>query len=32
VQVRVNHALFRKAVLASYNATCYVSGLRHDSW
>jgi putative restriction endonuclease len=30
VQVRVNQARFRKAVLASYNATCCVSGLRHD--
>ena len=30
VQVRVNQARFRKAVLASYDATCCVSGLRHD--
>lgn len=30
VQVRVNQARFRKAVLASYNATCCVSGLRHE--
>jgi predicted restriction endonuclease len=29
-QVRVNQARFRKAVLASYNATCCVSGLRHE--
>jgi putative restriction endonuclease len=29
VQVRVNQARFRKAVLASYNSTCCVSGLRH---
>ncbi len=31
VQVRVNQARFRKAVLASYNATCCISGLQHDS-
>ena len=30
VQVRVNQARFRKAVLSSYNATCCISGLRHD--
>jgi predicted restriction endonuclease len=30
VQVRVNQARFRKAVLASYNATCCISGLRHE--
>lgn len=30
VQVRVNQARFRKAVLASYNATCCISGLQHD--
>jgi len=29
VQVRVNQARFRKAVLASYNATCCISGLQH---
>lgn len=28
VQVRVNQARFRKAVLASYNSTCCISGLR----
>jgi len=30
VQVRVNQARFRKAVLSSYNATCCISGLQHD--
>ena len=30
MQVRVNQARFRKAVLASYNATCCISGLRHE--
>ena len=30
VKVRVNQSLFRKAVLSSYNATCCVSGLRHE--
>jgi putative restriction endonuclease len=30
VQVRVNQARFRKAVLSSYNATCCISGLRHE--
>lgn len=30
VLVRVNQARFRKAVLASYNATCCISGLRHE--
>lgn len=30
VQVRVNQARFRKAVLTSYNATCCISGLRHE--
>lgn len=30
VQVRVNQARFRKAVLAGYNATCCISGLRHE--
>lgn len=30
VQVRMNQARFRKAVLASYNATCCISGLRHE--
>lgn len=30
VQVRVNQARFRKSVLASYNATCCISGLRHE--
>ncbi len=29
VQVRVNQARFRKAVLASYNSTCCISGLQH---
>jgi len=28
VQVRVNQARFRRAILASYNATCCISGLR----
>ena len=30
VQVRVNQARFRQSVLASYHATCCVSGLRHE--
>lgn len=30
VQVRVNQARFRKAVLASYNATCCISGLQNE--
>jgi putative restriction endonuclease len=30
VQVRVNQARFRKAVLAGYNSTCCISGLRHQ--
>jgi putative restriction endonuclease len=30
VQARVNQARFRKAVLASYNATCCISGLQHE--
>ena len=30
VQVRVNQARFRTAVLASYNATCCISGLQHE--
>lgn len=30
VQVRVNQARFRRAVLASYNTTCCISGLRHE--
>jgi putative restriction endonuclease len=30
VQVRVNQARFRKAVLTSYNATCCISGLSHE--
>ncbi len=30
VQVRVNQARFRAAVLISYNATCCISGLRHE--
>ena len=30
VQVRINQARFRKAVLASYNNTCCMSGLRHQ--
>ncbi len=30
VQIRVNQARFRKAVLASYNATCCISGLCHE--
>lgn len=29
VQVRVNQARFRKTVLASYNNTCCISGLKH---
>ena len=31
VQVRVNQARFRKSVLASYNATCCISGLQHEN-
>lgn len=30
IQVRVNQARFRKAVLAGYNSTCCISGLRHE--
>lgn len=30
VQVRVNQARFRKSVLASYNATCCISGLQNE--
>ncbi len=30
VQVRVNQARFRTAVLASYDATCCISGLKHE--
>lgn len=30
VQLRVNQARFRKAVLASYDATCCISGLKHE--
>lgn len=30
VQIRVNQARFRKSVLASYNATCCISGLQHE--
>lgn len=30
VQVRVNQARFRAAVLTSYNATCCISGLQND--
>lgn len=30
VQIRVNQARFRKSVLASYNATCCISGLKHE--
>lgn len=30
VQVRVNQVRFRKAVLASYNATCCISDLQHE--
>jgi putative restriction endonuclease len=30
IQIRVNQARFRKSVLASYNATCCISGLRHE--
>jgi hypothetical protein len=30
VEVRVNQARFRKAVLAGYNSTCCISGLRHE--
>jgi putative restriction endonuclease len=31
VNVRVNQARFRKAVLAGYDATCCISGLRHEN-
>jgi len=30
VQVRVNQARFRRAVLSSYNATCCISGLQNE--
>jgi putative restriction endonuclease len=30
VEVRVNQARFRKAILAGYNATCCISGLQHE--
>ena len=30
VNVRVNQARFRKAILAGYDATCCISGLRHE--
>ncbi len=30
VQVRVNQARFRKAVLISYNTSCCISGLQHE--
>jgi putative restriction endonuclease len=30
VEVRVNQARFRKAILASYNNTCCISGLQHE--
>lgn len=30
VQVRVNQARFRRAILASYGATCCISGLHHE--
>ena len=30
VQVRVNQVRFRRAILASYDATCCISGLRHE--
>lgn len=30
VEVRVNQSRFRRAVLASHNATCCISGLRHE--
>ena len=30
VNVRVNHARFRKAILASYDSTCCILGLRHE--
>ena len=30
VEVRINQARFRKAILASYNATCCISGLQHE--
>jgi putative restriction endonuclease len=31
IEVRVNQARFRKAILASYNATCCISGLQHEN-
>ena len=30
VQVRINQARFRKSVLSGYDATCCISGLRHE--
>lgn len=30
VQVRVHQARFRRAILASYDSTCCISGLRHE--
>lgn len=30
VQIRVNQARFRKAVLSGYDATCCISGLQHE--
>lgn len=30
VQVRVNQVRFRRAILASYDSTCCISGLRHE--
>ncbi len=30
VQIRVNQARFRRAVLSSYDATCCISGLQHE--
>jgi putative restriction endonuclease len=30
IEVRVNQARFRKAILASYNNTCCISGLQHE--
>ncbi|MGE0498944.1 MAG: HNH endonuclease [Ramlibacter sp.] len=30
VQVRVNQVRFRRAILAGYNSTCCISGLRHE--
>lgn len=30
VEVRVNQSRFRRAVLASYNATCCITGLHHE--